>query len=68
MPIGKYVTYRCKKCGYTFTRFRGDVLMPRDLDVRCPKCGGEAEVVSSSIMSRATLGEMMESLKKIFKG
>lgn len=67
MPVGRYVTYKCKKCGYKFTKFVGDVLLPSDIDVRCPKCGGETEVVSTSLSPTATLGDLVESVKKIFK-
>ncbi len=42
MPIGKFYFYKCKKCGYKFTRFQSDVLVP----IVCPKCEGEVEIIS----------------------
>jgi len=46
MPIGKYVTYKCPKCGYKVTKFKGDVLHP-GIDI-CPKCGSKMKVVNSN--------------------
>ena len=54
MPVGRYVTYKCKKCGYKFTKFQGDVFYP----VVCPKCGGEVEMVKISLVE--------DYLKKMF--
>jgi len=47
MPVGKYVTYKCPKCGYKVTKFQGDEIYP-GID-RCPKCGSKMKMVNSSI-------------------
>jgi len=60
--IGRYYTYKCKKCGYRFTKFQSDVLLP----VLCPKCGGKVEIVSSS-MTRNPLEEIVDLIKNILR-
>jgi len=62
MAIGRYYKYRCKKCGYTFTKFESDVIIPPS----CPKCGGDVEIISSSITNNP-LEDVVEKIKEIFK-
>ena len=62
MAVGRYYKYKCKKCGYTFTKYQSDVFMP----VSCPKCGGEVEIVSSS-MIRNPLEEVVDIVKNVFR-
>jgi NAD-dependent SIR2 family protein deacetylase len=47
MAIGKYVTCKCKRCGYKFTRFKSDTEIMMCFE-RCPICGGKAEIVKTS--------------------
>jgi DNA-directed RNA polymerase subunit RPC12/RpoP len=39
MPFVKEITYKCKKCGYKFSKSQGDVIRDEDLMPQCPKCG-----------------------------
>jgi uncharacterized Zn finger protein len=39
MPFVKEITYKCKKCGYKFSKSQGDVIREEDLMLQCPKCG-----------------------------
>ena len=58
MAIGRYYKYKCKKCGYTFTKYQSDVFMP----VSCPKCGGEVEkllLVFCSDIFLSNFGELL---------
>jgi len=60
--IGKYYTYKCKKCGYVFTKYQSDVFFP----VICPKCGGDVEIISSSLF-RNSLLEIFSKIKNLVK-
>ena len=60
MPIGRYVTYKCKKCGYKVVKFQGDVLV--SLGNICPKCGNEMQIINESIYPST-----LENILKIFK-
>ena len=44
MPIARYITYKCTKCGYKTTVLSGDVLFPK----RCPKCSGSMTIEKTS--------------------
>ena len=52
MPIGREVTYKCKKCGYVFTKFRGDVVNLDDFIVKCPRCGGDVELYDKGFIKK----------------
>ena len=45
MPIGRYVIYKCDKCGYKTVVFQGDVILP----VFCPKCNHQMKPVDNKI-------------------
>ncbi len=66
MPVPTYVTYKCKRCGFTFTNSQGDVIIPWDLDVRCPICFGEVEVVSTSLEPPKNPNSIIDKIKEIF--
>jgi len=61
MAVGKYYKYKCKSCGYVFTKFQSDALLP----VVCPKCGGEVEVISSSI-TNSPINVVINAIKDLF--
>jgi len=64
MPVGKYVIYKCPKCGYKVTKFQGDVLYS-GFDI-CPKCGSKMKVISSSF--NMPIGSIIVDIfRKIFK-
>ena len=44
--IGKYYNYKCEKCGYEFTKYQSDALVP----VMCQKCKGSVRIKSSSMI------------------
>jgi putative FmdB family regulatory protein len=66
MPIAQYVTYKCKKCGYIFTKYQSDVMIP----VSCPKCKGEVEIINSTLTPPLfdNIDNIFNLIKTIFKG
>ena len=51
-----------KMCGYTFTKFESDVIIPPS----CPKCGGEVEVISSSI-TNSPINVVINAIKDLLR-
>ena len=68
MPIGQYITYKCKKCGYRFTKYQGDVITPLNPPpTSCSKCGGELQIIDTSFEEPNPINEIFKNIKDIFK-
>jgi len=63
MPIAQSVTYKCRECNYTFTKTQSDTFIPK---IKCPKCGGELEIVKMS-KNPLSIPSFLDIFDKIFK-